>query len=146
MKLLIVDDEEELLENMEYDLKKDIKSIIVARNGVEALRKLKTAKVDCIITDINMPKKNGIQFAKEAREWGYNLPIIFLTAHGDDSLMKKALTLNSFDFIDKPYDKSSLVSVLEEALTESQELQSNLQREQSKDNEFQKAYLELIDK
>lgn len=143
MTLLLADDEEELLENIIYDLKKKVSRVITAKNGAEALLKLKKEKVDCVITDINMPQKNGITFAKEAREWGYNLPIIFLTAHGDDALMKKALSLNSFDFIDKPYDKKDLFGVLDEAHDES----INLQKEVSEsDSEFAQAYLSMIEK
>ncbi len=144
MTLLLADDEEELLENIIYDLKKSVKRIITAKNGAEALIKLKKEKIDCVVTDINMPQKNGITFAKEAREWGYNLPIIFLTAHGDDALMKKALTLNSFDFIDKPYTKADLLGVLEEAHVESLKLQEKIAESSEIDSEFAQAYLNMI--
>jgi YesN/AraC family two-component response regulator len=144
MNLLIADDEEELIENLQYDLKKNISHIIVAKNGAEALKKLKENKIDCVLTDINMPQKNGLVFAKEAREWGYELPIIFLTAHGDDDLRKKALSLNAFDFIDKPYEKESLINVLTEASSESKQIQDDLINDDLIDSEFKKSYISMI--
>jgi YesN/AraC family two-component response regulator len=145
MNLLIADDEEELIENLEYDLKKVVSRVIVAKNGAEALIKLKENKVDCVMTDINMPQKNGLQFAKEAREWGFELPIIFLTAHGDDELRKKALNLNAFDFIDKPYTKETLVEILKEAYCVSISLQSDLLHDDNvDDSEFKKSYISML--
>ncbi len=146
MNLLIADDEEELLENLEYDLSKSVSKIITVENGAKALKILKEQKIDCVLSDINMPQKNGIVMAKEAREWGYNLPIIFLTAHGDSELMKKALSLGAFDFIDKPYDKDSLVKILSEASKESEALQNSMLTDQKLDTNFQNSYLNLIKK
>jgi YesN/AraC family two-component response regulator len=142
--LLIADDEEELIENVLYDLKKTVKTIITASNGAEALIKLKENKVDIVISDINMPQKNGITFATEAREWGYSLPFIFLTAHGDDELMKKALSLGAFDFIDKPYEKDSLIEILKEAAEESTKIQNSLLSDNDLDNEFKRSYIGLL--
>ena len=144
MNLLIVDDEEELLENLQYDLKKSINNITTAKNGAEALLKLKQKKIDCVLTDINMPQKNGLIFAKEARAWGYDLPIIFLTAHGDNELRKKALSLNAFDFIDKPYQKESLIQILSEASIESKQIQTDLVSDDAIDTEFKQSYIAMI--
>ncbi|MCY4644068.1 MAG: response regulator [Bacteriovoracales bacterium] len=142
--LLIADDEEELIENLKYDLEKSISKIIVAENGEEALKKLKSNKVDCVLADINMPGKNGLVFAKEAREWGYQLPIMFLTAHGDDHLMKNALSLNAFDFIDKPYEKKTLLDILQEAASESKAMQKDIARDETIDSEFKRSYLLML--
>lgn len=146
MTLLIADDEEELIENLTYDLKKTVKNIITASNGAEALIKLKENCIDCVISDINMPQKNGLTFAKEAREWGYQLPIIFLTAHGDDNLMKQALALGAFDFIDKPYEKESLISILTEAFDESEQIKSDIMSDDSDNSEFKKSYISMLSK
>lgn len=142
--LLMVDDEEELIENLRYDLKKVVAKIIVARNGAEALIKLKENKIDVVVTDINMPQKNGLVFAKEAREWGYDLPIIFLTAHGDDNLMKKALSLDAFDFVDKPYKKDSLIEIITEASEESKKIQDEMINNEDLESEFKKTYVALL--
>lgn len=142
--LLIADDEEELIENIKYDLKKTVANFVIAKNGAEALIKLKENKVDIVLTDINMPQKNGLVFAKEARQWGYKLPIIFLTAHGDDGLMKQALSLGAFDFIDKPYQKEPLIDILTEATEESFKIQKDIIDDGSDMSEFKKSYLSMI--
>ena len=144
--LLLVDDEEEILENLIFDLEKDVRSIITASNGQEALYKIKNEKIDVVITDINMPKKNGLDFAKDARSFGYTLPIIFLTAHGDDNLVKKSLALGAFDFIDKPYSTDSIREILQEAEEESKKLQSRIVDKGIGESEFEKAYREMIGK
>ena len=144
--LLIADDEDEIIENLKYDLKKSVSNIITAQDGEDAIEKLRENKVDCVLVDINMPKKNGLIFAKEAREWGYNLPIMFLTAHGDDYLMKSALNLNAFDFIDKPYERESLLSVLKDAALESKSMQEDITRDESIDSEFKRAYILMMRK
>ena len=144
MTLLIADDEEELIENLQYDLKKFLTHIVVAKNGADALRKLKDNRIDCVLSDINMPQKNGLLFAKEARAWGHELPIIFLTAHGDDDLRKKALSVNAFDFIDKPYDLESLLAILGEARLESLKIQEELVDDESIDSEFKRSYISMI--
>lgn len=144
--LLMADDEEELIENLQYDLKKIVSNIVVAKNGAEALIKLKENRIDVVITDINMPQKNGLTFAKEAREWGYKLPIIFLTAHGDDNLMKQALALDAFDFVDKPYDKESLIRIIKEAANESKDIQEEIVSDDNIESEFKSSYMAMLKK
>lgn len=122
--LLIVDDEQELVENIIFDLEDDIPNIVAAYDGQMALNLIKNNEnIGFVLTDIKMPKMDGLTFAKKAREHGFNLPIIFLTAHGDEHLMKEALKLNAFDFINKPYEKEDLLYILSDGLNESLEIQ-----------------------
>lgn len=114
--LLIADDEEEIIKNLRFDLRDVAKFFLVAKDGVEALTLLQNNKVDCILTDINMPNKTGLEFAKEARDLKFNTPIIFLTAHGDEENMQQAIAYGAHDFIDKPYDVDELVKTVSEAL------------------------------
>lgn len=106
VSVLLVDDESEFLENICFDLREYVGRFIMAKNGKEALEKYAEHKHDitCIITDIKMPIMNGIEFIKEVREQDPDIPVIFLTAYGDEEQMKKALSLNVSDFISKPYD------------------------------------------
>lgn len=140
--LLLADDEEELLENLVYDLKKEVKNIKTAGNGAEALKMIKEGGIDCVLSDIKMPQKNGLVFAKEAREHGFNLPIIFLTAHGDDELMKKALALGAFDFINKPYERENLINIIKEAALESIKIQEG--QAKKTDSDFEHSYIKMV--
>jgi YesN/AraC family two-component response regulator len=113
-KLLLVDDEEELIENLIFDLRDDINSFLIGCNGKEALKVYKENKHDitCIITDLNMPVMNGLKFIEEIRKIDLDVPVVFLTAHGDENKMKLALSLNAFDFLSKPYNISELKEMI----------------------------------
>ena len=112
--VLLVDDEEELVENLSFDLSEDIEEFIIAYNGKAALEKFKENKneISCIITDIKMPLMNGLVFIQEVRKIDKKIPVVFLTAHGDEEQMKLALSLNAFDFLNKPYDVWELKEML----------------------------------
>ena len=112
--VLLVDDEEELVENLAFDLREDVDEFLTAYNGKDALKVFKENKKDitCIITDIKMPQMNGLQFIQEVRGISSSVPVIFLTAHGDEEQMKLALSLNAFDFSNKPYDLWELKEML----------------------------------
>jgi len=67
-KILIVDDEPDILELIEYNLKKEGYQVFLARNGQEAVTEAKRSLPDLIVLDIMMPKMDGIQFLKEVRK------------------------------------------------------------------------------
>ena len=117
--ILIVDDESEHLENLLDSLEDLVDEIHTAQNGSESLNIIENNDVDVVLTDIKMPVMDGLEFAKKAREMGFNKPIVFLSAHGDDDLRKKALSYSVFDFIDKPYNEADLQSIIKRALDES---------------------------
>lgn len=146
ISLLIVDDEEELIENILYDIKSLQFRTYTANNGVEGLKILKDNPIDIILSDIKMPKKDGIQFASEARAFGYEKPLIFLTAHGDDKLMRKALSLGAFDFIDKPYNQKSLLEILTEASKEVLSNNGQSKNDASLESDFETSYKTLLKK
>ncbi len=108
--VLLVDDEEELLENLTFDLREDVEEFVTAGDGNEALELFKKHQheISCIITDIKMPRMNGLQFIQEVRKINTNVPVVFLTAHGDEEQMHVALSLDARDFISKPYDTFEL--------------------------------------
>lgn len=112
--VLLVDDEEELIENLTFDLREDVEEFLTAFNGKSALEVFNkySDNITCIITDIKMPIMNGLQFIQEVRKISPNVPVIFLTAHGDEEQMKMALSLNAFDFSSKPYDLWELQEML----------------------------------
>lgn len=100
--LLIVDDEELIVSNLKFILKKFAAEIYTASNGLEALDVLTANDIHCIISDIRMPKMNGVEFLKEVRSRGMNIPFIVYTGHGDHELMLEVGQFGVFDFLDKP--------------------------------------------
>ena len=79
-KLLIVDDEIDLLKSIKILLEDLADSIELARDGQEAIEILSREEFQCVICDINMPRKNGVEVIAEMRRQGNNVPFIFYTA------------------------------------------------------------------
>jgi two-component system alkaline phosphatase synthesis response regulator PhoP len=111
-KILIVDDEPDILEIITYNLQLHGYEVQTAKDGDQALIKAKEFKPDLIILDIMMPKKNGIEVCKILRlqpEYNDTL-IIFLTALNDELSHVKGLEFGADDYISKPVSPKIMVS------------------------------------
>ena len=111
-KILIVDDEKDILEFLSYNLKKEGFSIYTASDGLEGLGKTKKIKPDLIIVDLMMPKMNGIEMCENIRNDKKlsNVIILFLTARSEDYTQIAALDSGADDFIKKPIKPKLLIS------------------------------------
>lgn len=103
-KILIVDDEPDILEIINYNLKSKGYLIETAADGVEAIRKAKIFMPDLIILDMMMPKKDGLETLKDLRLMPdfEKTPIIFLTAMRDEQSEITGLQTGADDYITKP--------------------------------------------
>lgn len=111
-KILIVDDEPDILEIIQYNLTKEGYTIDTAKDGLEALDKTKVFKPDLIILDIMMPRMNGVEVCKILRskpEYNNTL-IIFLTALSDEASQVLGLETGADDYVNKPISPKVLVS------------------------------------
>ena len=111
-KILIVDDEKDILEFLSYNLKKEGFSIYTASDGLEGLEKTKKIKPDLIIVDLMMPKMNGIEMCENIRNDKKlsNVIILFLTARSEDYTQIATLDSGADDFIKKPIKPKLLIS------------------------------------
>lgn len=114
--LLIVDDEEDVRIVIKDALAELNIQFDEASDGEEALQLISKKNYDAILSDINMPRMNGIELLRLVRNKGYSTPFVILTAHGDKNLAVQALRLGAFDFIDKPWDPADLVAVISKAM------------------------------
>jgi two-component system alkaline phosphatase synthesis response regulator PhoP len=111
-KILIADDEPDILEILQFNLQAEGYQVYTAKNGNDAIEKAKMVQPDLIVLDIMMPIKNGIEVCDELRR----LPafqktlIIFLTAMSDDGTEVKGLESGADDFIIKPIRPKVLVT------------------------------------
>lgn len=111
-KVLIADDEPDILEIISYNLLKEGYRVETAKDGIDALDKISTFKPDLVILDIMMPKMNGVEVCKIMRskpEYNDTL-IIFLTALSDESSQIKGLETGADDYISKPISPKVLIS------------------------------------
>jgi two-component system, OmpR family, alkaline phosphatase synthesis response regulator PhoP len=111
-KILIADDEPDILEIIQYNLQHEGYEVITAKNGNEAIEQAKRFKPDLIILDIMMPGKNGIEVCNLLRmQPAFNdTLIIFLSALSDEVTEVKGLETGADDFITKPVSPKVLVS------------------------------------
>lgn len=110
-KILVVDDEKDLVDILKYNLTRAGYSVIVAYDGQEAMEKL-SREPDLIILDIMMHKLNGFDVCRRIRRMeSYNrIPIIFLTASSDESDEIHGLNIGANDFIQKPISINKLMA------------------------------------
>ena len=111
-KVLIADDEPDILEILKYNLEKEGYQVSTAKDGNEALDKAKQYQPDLIILDMMMPKKNGLEVLELLRlqpSFRETL-IMFLTALNDENTQLKSFTTGADDYISKPVSTNVFVS------------------------------------
>jgi two-component system, OmpR family, alkaline phosphatase synthesis response regulator PhoP len=111
-RILVADDEPDILEIISYNLAKEGYDVTTAKDGDDALTKAKSLKPDLIILDIMMPKKSGVEVCTLLRRQPAfeDTIIIFLTALSDDSSQVKGLETGADDYITKPISPKVLLS------------------------------------
>ena len=112
IKILIADDEADILEIISFHLAKAGYEVITAKDGSEAIEKANQFALDCIILDIMMPKRNGFEVCEYLRgnpNFDKTL-IVLLTALNDETSHIKGLELGGDDFISKPISPKILMS------------------------------------
>ena len=115
--LLIVDDEPDLLEVLSELLMPLCDNVLTASNGVEALQQLeKNTEICAVLSDVNMPKMNGLVFLENIRLNFNPIPFVILTAHGDAQMYREAVKLNATDFLEKPFEPKIVSNVMERAI------------------------------
>jgi len=118
-RILIIDDEKDLC----FFVKQNLKllgnyEVIIARNGKEGIRAARVRKPDLILLDIIMPGLDGFEVLKRLKEnkKTFFIPVIFLTAKGDEESKLKAVSLYNDDYIVKPFEIRILKSKIDNVL------------------------------
>lgn len=111
-KILVADDEPDILEIIEYNLKKEGYEVFTAKDGDDALQKARALRPDLIILDIMMPKKNGVEVCEILRMQPdfRDVLILFLTALSDENSQIRGLETGADDYVSKPISPKVLVS------------------------------------
>ena len=111
--ILLVDDDKLILMTLKRLLASEGYNVTTARSGEGALRRVKEANFDLIVSDIKMPLMNGVEAVKKIREYLTQnkrtpIPEIFITAYAKEDIFKEALALNAAGYIEKPFDVVAL--------------------------------------
>ena len=110
-KILVVEDQPEVLDTMTVLLEHAGFEVFGARTGADGIRLSQNDEFDLIILDINLPEKNGFEVCAWLRQdFRFSrTPIIFVSGHGNEEYHRRALELGATDFIDKPIHASSFL-------------------------------------
>ncbi len=132
-KVLVVDDEKLIVKGIHFSLKQDGMEVDCAYDGEEALEMAKGKQYDIILLDVMLPKLNGFEVCQQIREFS-NVPIVMLTAKGDDMDKILGLEYGADDYITKPFNilevKARIKAIMrrttpqEDAQSKSQVIQS----------------------
>jgi len=102
-RVLIVDDEEMIRNFLVSVLSKQGQDCQTARDGLEALEKIKNNSFDAVVTDIVMPRMDGITLTQETVKLYPDLPILVITGHAEEYSAKSAIAAGAREFIKKPF-------------------------------------------
>ncbi|MBQ1802102.1 response regulator transcription factor [Lachnobacterium bovis] len=102
-KVLVVDDEKLIVKGIRFSLEQDDMEVDCAYDGEEALEKIKNNKYDIILLDVMLPKMEGFEVCQTVREFS-DVPIVMLTAKGDDMDKILGLEYGADDYITKPFN------------------------------------------
>lgn len=111
-KILIVEDEQDILQLVKHYLEKEGFRTVTAMNGLEALKKVKEDKPDLVVLDLMLPEMDGLEVCKRMRSNPDSamLPIIMLTAKAEESDTIVGLELGADDYVTKPFSPKALVA------------------------------------
>lgn len=103
-RMLVVDDEPKMRKILELALSSMGHDIVHASDGLEALAAIDKAHFDLVLTDLRMPRKDGIELLRELRDRGEDVPVIVLTAYGTIESAVEAMRLGASDYIIRPFE------------------------------------------
>jgi len=111
-QILIVEDDEDIQQLVSFNLIKSGFHVVCAGNGEQGIRRLESEKIDCILLDLMLPGMNGIEFCRKVKntpEYS-SIPIIMLTAKGEEEDIISGLDQGADDYIPKPFRPKVLIA------------------------------------
>ena len=114
-KILVVDDEETIRRLLKKELATDSREVLVAENGREAARLLRSDWIDVVIMDLRLPDVTDLDLLIEVKESVPHSEVVMITGHGDIDIAVEAMKLGACDFIQKPFNLDQLDLLVEKA-------------------------------
>ena len=115
-QILVVDDEPNLRRVLSAQLERDGYDVHTAEDGEQALELLRDHHIDLVITDLRMPKIDGMELLRRALAIDGELPVVMITAHGTVDNAVEALKTGAFDYLTKPFDQAEVRTIVRKAL------------------------------
>ncbi len=124
--ILLIEDLESLGNMLSQALSHVGFNVILINNGLDGITALKKGGVDLVVTDLKLPKKNGMEVLRAVKEHSPEIPVILMTAHGSIETAVRAVKEGAYDFIAKPFDPDHLILQIEKALEKKRLVTENL--------------------
>ncbi len=115
-KILIIDDELELLDLMKEVLEEEKYQVFCASNGSSGILLNEQHKPDLIILDMRMPEMDGIETLRNIRKHNDKVHVVILTGYGCPDTIRDAADLNVAEYLCKPFENKDLITVISDAL------------------------------
>lgn len=114
MKILIAEDDSLILKTMELCLKRDGYEIISCIDGLEAMQKIELHQPDLIIVDIMLPYLSGLEILSTVKQKLNAVPVIVISAMGQQAVVDEAIKLGADEFISKPFNINTLLTYIKQ--------------------------------
>lgn len=124
--ILIVEDKDSMADMLGETFESAGYHAVIARDGAEGLKKIKEEKIDLVLTDLKLPKREGMDVLKAAKEENPALPVIVMTAYGTVDIAVRAIKEGACDFITKPFDTDHLLHLIKKALENQRLITENM--------------------
>lgn len=115
VKIVVADDEQAILRMLTRNLTRRGYEVVTAADGEEALNRIEETLPDLVILDLMMPRLDGLEVCRQVREWS-QMPIIILSARGEETRKVEALDLGADDYLTKPFGMDELLARVRVAL------------------------------
>lgn len=116
-KVLVIDDELDLLNSFKQILREEGYSVTTVQNGFKGIEANKDENPDLIILDLKMPEMGGIETLRNIRKTDKDVVVVILTGYGDAETVRTAADLNVYEYISKPFNNDVIKKVIKEALS-----------------------------
>ena len=115
-KVLIIDDEKQILDSLSAILKDDGFEVFTAKDGREGLNLFDTVKPEIVLLDVWMPELDGLQILKMIKEKEKDAIVIVISGHGTISTAVEAVKVGAYDFLEKPLSIDKVLEVISRGL------------------------------
>ena len=112
----VVDDDESVRESLQALVRSVGFGVMVFASAEEFLTSGRLADTDCLVLDVRMPGMNGLELQRHLAANHFAIPVIFITAHGDEESRQRALNNGAVDYLLKPFSEEALLNAIDAAL------------------------------
>lgn len=127
----LVDDDEAIRHSASFMLRHAGYRVKTYEDGVTFLKSADGLEQGCILLDVRMPIMDGLEVLDQLGQRGVDVPVIILTGHGDVSVAVEAMKKGAIDFIEKPYEKHTLITAIKGGLERTEDKAGQARREDS---------------